>query len=32
MTPSQLVGEKVDLAMKLEDGGYPELKSDLKQF
>ncbi|MFR7400969.1 MAG: ABC transporter permease, partial [Waltera sp.] len=29
---SQLVGEKIRLAMKLEDGGYPELKSDLKQF
>ena len=29
---SQLVGEKSRLAMKLEDGGYPELKSDLKQF
>lgn len=29
---SQLVGEKIRLAMKLEDGGYPELKSELKQF
>lgn len=29
---SQFVGEKIRLAMKLEDGGYPELKSDLKQF
>lgn len=29
---SQLVGEKIRLAMKLEDGGYPELKSDLKKF
>ena len=29
---SQLVGEKIRLALKLKDGGYPELKSDLKQF
>ena len=29
---SQFVGEKIRLALKLKDGGYPELKSDLKQF
>ena len=29
---SQLVGKKIRLAMKLEDDGYPELKSGLKQF
>ena len=29
---SQCVGKKVRLAMKLENGGYPELKSELKQF
>lgn len=29
---SQCVGKKVRLAMKLKDGGYPELKSELKQF
>ncbi len=29
---SQLSGEKIRLAMKLVDGGYPELKNELKQF
>ena len=29
---SQLSGEKIRLAMKLADGGYPELKNELKQF
>ncbi len=29
---SQLVGEKIRLAMKLENDGYPELKNELKQF
>lgn len=29
---SQLVGEKIRLAVKLEGGGYPKLKGDLKQF
>lgn len=29
---SQLSGEKIRLVMKLADGGYPELRSDLKQF
>lgn len=28
----QLSGKKIRLAMKLKDGGYPELKSELKQF
>ena len=29
---SQLSGEKLRLVMKLEDGGYPELRSELRQF
>ena len=29
---SQLSGEKIRLVMKLEDGGYPELRSELRQF
>ena len=29
---SQLSGEKIRLAMKLADGGYPELKNELRQF
>ncbi|WP_242622501.1 DUF4368 domain-containing protein [Intestinimonas timonensis] len=29
---SRLSGEKIRLVMKLEDSGYPELKSELKQF
>lgn len=29
---SQLSGEKIRLAMKLTDGGYPELKNELRQF
>lgn len=29
---SQLLGEKIRLVMKLEDGGYPELRSELRQF
>lgn len=29
---SRLSGEKIRLVMKLADGGYPELKSGLKQF
>ena len=29
---SQLVGEKIRLAMKLEDHGNPELKNELKKF
>ena len=29
---SQLPGEKIRLVMKLSDGGYPELRSELKQF
>ena len=29
---SRLSGENIRLAMKLKDGGYPELKSELKQF
>ena len=29
---SQLSGEKIRLVMKLEGGGYPELRSELRQF
>ena len=29
---SQLSGEKIRLVMKLADGGYPELRSELRQF
>ena len=29
---AQLSGEKIRLVMKLEDGGYPELRSELRQF
>lgn len=29
---SQLPGEKIRLVMKLADGGYPELRSELRQF
>ena len=29
---SQLSGEKIRLAMKLADGGYPELKNELREF
>ena len=29
---SQLSGEKIRLVMKLEDGGYPEVRSELRQF
>lgn len=29
---TRLVGQKIRLVMKLDDGGYPELKSELKQF
>lgn len=29
---SQLSGEKIRLAMKLADGGYPELKNELRKF
>lgn len=29
---SQLPSEKIRLVMKLSDGGYPELRSELKQF
>ena len=29
---TQLSGEKIRLVMKLENGGYPELKQALKKF